>query len=255
MDYQNASQYSKRMVLENAVLTKSPEEIVILYQQLGEVECSARALGLACRFCGLAHVKALVENGANFTYTPPYLDSGYYSVYYWLSPLEMNDTLLQATFIKKVDECFKNVITVRGNNIKVLPMQQRAEIVKYLYEHREEVCLDAGELLFYAIISNNTQIIRVLKEYGVTFSKNRIINMSENGRGYEWFEFCNMLDKLGDKEYMEIVDTITKELDGKRLHYTNSIYWGNYNEYGKQYRLYKPEFFSLFLITSIKKDE
>ena len=50
MDYQNASQYSKRMVLENAVLTKSPEEIVILYQQLGEVECSARALGLACRF-------------------------------------------------------------------------------------------------------------------------------------------------------------------------------------------------------------
>lgn len=247
MDYQNASQYSKRMVLENTVLTKAPEEVVIVYQQLGEVECSARALGLACRFCGLAHVKALVENGANFTYTPPYLDSGYYSVYYWLSPLEMNGTLLHATFIKKVDECFKNVITARGNNIKVLPMQQRVEIVKYLYEHREEVCLDAGELLFYAIMSNSTQIIKVLKEYGVTFSKNRIINMSENGRGYEWFEFCNMLDKLGDKEYMEIVDTITKELDGKRLHYTNSIYWGNYNEYGKQYRLYKPEFFQFIL--------
>ena len=36
MDYQNASQYSKRMVLENTVLTKSPEEVVIVYQQLGE---------------------------------------------------------------------------------------------------------------------------------------------------------------------------------------------------------------------------
>ena len=52
MDYQNASQYSKRMVLENAVLTKSPEEIVILYQQLGEVESSARALRPGSRFCG-----------------------------------------------------------------------------------------------------------------------------------------------------------------------------------------------------------
>ena len=54
-------------------------------------------------------------------------------------------------------------------------------------------------------MSNSTQIIKVLKEYGVTFSKKRIINITENGRGYEWFEFCNMLDKLGDKEYMESV--------------------------------------------------
>lgn len=39
MNYQNTSQYDKKLVLEHAVLTKSPEEISILYKQLGEVEC------------------------------------------------------------------------------------------------------------------------------------------------------------------------------------------------------------------------
>lgn len=105
MNYQNTSQYDKKLVLEHAVLTKSPEEISILYKQLGEVECSARALGLACRFRGLAHVKALVENGANFNLIP-YSDGGYYMIYYWLSPLEMNGTLHKASFIRNGDQCF-----------------------------------------------------------------------------------------------------------------------------------------------------
>lgn len=247
MDYQNTSQYDKRLVLEHAALTKSPEEIAALYKQLGQVECSARALGLACRFRGLACVKALVENGANFTYIPYSDGSGYYSIFYWLSPLEMNGTLRKASFIKHVDECFKNIVTAGGKSLNVLPVEQRVEVVKYLYQCREQVCLDAGELLFYAIMSSSKRVVKVLKELGVTFSEQRIINITENGRKYEWYEFCNMLDTLGDKEYMEIVDSITKEIGGKPLHFTDSIYWGNFNHYNKQYRLYKPEFFQFIL--------
>ena len=246
MNYQNTSQYDKKLVLEHAVLTKSPEEISILYKQLGEVECSARALGLACRFRGLAHVKALVENGANFNLIP-YSDGGYYTIYYWLSPLEMNGTLHKASFIRNGDQCFTNLVTEGGKSLNVLPVEQRAEIVKYLYQCREEVCLDAGELLYYAIMSDSKRIIKVLQKLGVTLTERRIINITENGRSFEWYEFCNMLDTLGDQEYMLIVGSLSNEIGGKPFHFTDSIYWGNCNEYYKQYRLYKPKFFQFIL--------
>ena len=53
MDYTNTSQRDKRLVLENAVLNRSPEELSALYEQLGHVENSSRALGLEI---GRAHV-------------------------------------------------------------------------------------------------------------------------------------------------------------------------------------------------------
>ncbi|MDE6365543.1 MAG: leucine-rich repeat domain-containing protein [Lachnospiraceae bacterium] len=240
MDYQNTSQHDKRAVLEHAVLTKSPEEIATLYKQLGEVEGSARALGLACRFRGLACVKALVENGANFSYMP-YLDGSYYTVYYWLSPLEMNGTLRRASFIRHGDSCFTNHVTKEGKSLNVLPIEQRVEVVEYLYQCREQVCLDVGELLYYAIMSDSKRIINVLRNYGVKFSERRINNITENGRSYEWFEFCSMLETLGNKEYMQIVDSISKEIGGKPLHFTDLMYVISYK------KMYNPEFFQFIL--------
>lgn len=244
MDYQNTSQYDKKLVLEHAVLTKSPEEIAQIYKQLGRVESSSRALGLACRFRGLAHVKALVENGANFTFIP-YSDGGYYSIDYWLLPLEMNDTLRRASFVRNTDECFKNLVTEGGKSLDVLPVEQRIEIVVYLYQCREEVCLDVGELLYYAIMSDNRQITKVLKDFGVTLSEKRIKNITESGRGFEWSEFCGMMNTLDDKKCMEIVSSITKEMGGKLLHYTDQVYWDSYR--GKEFRFYQPEFFQFIL--------
>lgn len=248
MDYETISQREKRAVLENAVLTKSPEEISMLYRQLGQVENSARALGLACRFRGLEHVRALVEGGADFLYKRPEGEAGYFTIYYWLTPLEMNDTLRMAHFLDRRDECFKNAATVDDRRINVLSVEQRVEIVKYLYENREKVCLDAEEMLYYAIMSNSKRIIRLLKEFGVKFSEQRITAITEAGHSYEWGEFCNMLSgTLDDKRYLEVVGGIAEELGGKKIHYTDSIYWGNYNSYRKLFRLYKPEFFQFIL--------
>ena len=52
--------------LENAALFGTAQEIAELYKELGSVEVSAVALGYACRYRGPEHVKALVENGADF---------------------------------------------------------------------------------------------------------------------------------------------------------------------------------------------
>ncbi len=58
----------KIILLEKAVLNDLPEDVRALYKQLGEVDYSARALGLACRFRGVDMVKALIESGASFYY-------------------------------------------------------------------------------------------------------------------------------------------------------------------------------------------
>ena len=226
MDYTNTSQRDKRLVLENAVLNRSPEELSALYEQLGHVENSSRALGLACRFRGLTYVKALVEGGADFTYERPEGGS-YYNINYRLSLLEMNSALGAAFFMNRGDVCFQANVMGRKTNYPILPMEQRMEIVKYLYKHREAVVLDEGELLFYAIMSGSKQIVTFLKESGVTFSEKRITGITSDGRSWEWMEFSNMLEHLGDKEYIEAVSSIARETEGKKLHYTEAIYWGD----------------------------
>lgn len=243
-------------ILANAVLTKSPEEVAALYKKLTKterMENSCRALGLACRFCGLDHVKALVENGATFRYVRPEGQGGYFTIYYWLSPLEMTKALRTAYFING-DICFgSSPITVqdaRGVSLRtlnVLPIDRRVEIVRYLYEKREQIELDAGELLFYSIISGTTKITALLKELGAKFSEKRIAALTEGGRSFEWQEYCSMLDNLADEKYIDTIKSIIEEVGGKTLHYTESIYWGNYNPYRKQFRLYRPDFFKFIL--------
>ncbi len=60
------AEIEKVRALENATLFKTAAEVAELYKELGEVKVSACALGYACRYKGLGHVKALVENGASF---------------------------------------------------------------------------------------------------------------------------------------------------------------------------------------------
>lgn len=238
--------------LENMVLLDTPQELAALCKLLRKDENSCRALGLACRFRGLEYVKALVENGANFKYIRPEGQGGYFSIYYWLAPLEVNQALRSAYFINS-DPCFSSVIqltNVKGaavKTLKALPIEERAEIVKYLCENSERVQLDPGELLFYSIMSNSKKITEVLKNLGANFSEKRTTMLTESGRSFEWQEFCNMADNIGDDEYLEIMRNIIAEIGGKKLHYTDSIYWGNYNAYRNQFRLYKPEIFRFIL--------
>lgn len=233
----------KTNILEEAVFTKSPEELSALYRQLGQVENSGRALALACRFRGLEYVKVLVEGGANFTYIQHY-DSYYCETEYWLALLEVNNVLRMAWFIYNKDDCFSNNITRGGTTYTVLPITQRAEIVMYLYQYRDQICLDTGELLFYAIMSDSKKITKILKEFGAKFSEKRITGLTEDGRSYEWLEFSRMLDCLKCKEFLRVINDIFEEIDGKKLHYTDSIYWDiNY----KQFPLYKPDVFQFIL--------
>lgn len=246
MDYENTSQEEKSAILEQTVLTGSPEEIAMLYRQLGQVDNTARALGVACRFGGLECVRALVGGGADFIYHKR-ADEYLFARHYWLTPLEMNGAMRMSYLIDQRDDCFTNTVTAGGRRFNVLPIEQRVEIVKYLYENREKVRFDADEMLYYAIMSGSKRIFQFLKESGVKFSQQRIRALTEDGRSYEWLEFCHMLDSLGDGEYLGVLERIAGELGGRRLHFTDSVYWGNYDSCHKQFRLYKPDIFRFIL--------
>ena len=239
-------------ILAEAVLTKSPAEADERYKRFGYVENSCRALGLACRFRGLEMVKTLVENGATFRYVRPEGQGGYFTIYYWLSPLEMTKALRTAYFINS-DPCFGNSVSIHDaggvslRTLNVLPIEERAEIVKYLYENRERVGLDAGELLFYSIMSGSKKITDVLKQLGARFSEKRIAMLTESGRSFEWMEFCQMMDNLDDGVFIETIRDIVEGVGGKTLHFTESVYWSNYNPYRKQFRLFRPDIFKFIL--------
>lgn len=241
MCYENSSQENKKAMLEQAVLTRTPEELSAILRQLAPIEHTARALGLACRFRGLESVRVLVEGGADF------VNRDFTVTYYWLMVLEMNSALRRAYYIDRTDGCFTNTVTVKDRQFNVLPMEQRAAIVGYLYENREKVCLDAGELLYYAMMSGSKRIVRLLKEAGVKFTQQRIAELTENGRSYEWQEFCRMAGGLGDEAYLEALGSIVAELGGSRLHYTESVYWENCNRYREQFWLYNPDIFRFIL--------
>lgn len=240
-------------LLEAAVLTGTPEEAAAICKTLGEGENSCRALALACRYRGMEYVKALVESGATFKYTRPDVQGGYFTLFYWLAPLEMTEALRSGFFINRTDKCFDNSISltdVRSGTVKAyqtLPMERRVEIVRYLCENKERVLLDINELLFYSIISRSREITAVLKEVGAKFTEKRTTVLTEGGRSFEWQEYCYMMEYLSDEECFEVMRGIVAELNGKKLHFTDAIYWANYNPHRKVFRLFKPEFFRYIL--------
>lgn len=240
-------------LLEAAVLTGTPEEAAALCKKLEEGENSCRALALACRYLGLDYVKALVTSGATFKYTRLDVQGGYFTLFYWLAPLEMTDALRAGFFINRTDKCFDNSITltdVRSGDVKAyqtLPIEKRVEIVRYLCENKERVLLDIDELLYYSIMTRSDEITAVLKEFGAKFTEKRAKALSEGGRGFDWQEFVYMSERLSDEDYLPVMRGLLAELDGKKLNYTDTIYWANYNVLHDRTRLFKPEFFRFIL--------
>lgn len=68
MNYADLKQWEKIEKLEMGVMQDAPAKVAEAFEQMGEVDFTARALGLACRYRGLEMVKVLVERGASFSF-------------------------------------------------------------------------------------------------------------------------------------------------------------------------------------------
>ena len=248
------AQPDKSHYLEDMVLLKTPAEVTEILKALGEINKTAYALGLACRFRGLEHVKALVEGGASFKYVnmDGYVYGSTWNYNYSLGLLNMRSAVNVSMYVERRSLIFYDTAKIpdrKGGevDIKLIPIEERVKIARYLCENCESTFFDPNELLFYSIISDTREITEVLKEYGAKFTEQRITALTENGRSNYWMDLCYMMMSIKTEKFIPILSQVAERLGGKPLHYTDMIYFDNYNSYRKVYRFFDPEIFKFIL--------
>jgi len=222
--------------LEEAVVNMQPDEIRALYKKLGNVEFSAKALGLACRFRGVETVRALCECGASFDIPQNEDAEALYHVYSGMKYANYRSDfslyLLNITKQIKGACCCKGLKLAKqieradGKKLGLLPDAERAAVLGYLCENREKLSFDPSELLYYAIFVRDGFIISELERLGVKISETRA-NVIKNGGLYTdpyWYEWCSMTDKLADADYIPVMSAVSEALGGAKFRCTNKIF-------------------------------
>lgn len=231
------TQEERAKILQQAVLNNSVEEIEERYDKLGDVEMSAPALGLACRFRGVDVVRALVEKGATFDFPSTeeietkyhcYVGQKYanYRTNYSLYLLKIFRGGLKGACSLKGMKFAQSAKREKGKPLQFLADDERIAVLEFLIEYREKISFQPEEMLFYAIFAGDTAIYEALKKRGVTLAEIRVRAMTEGGMagdGY-WYEFGALTGKLPDETYIQVMDQLASELGQTPFYYTEKMY-------------------------------
>lgn len=228
--------------LEYAVLNSSPDEIARVYSEVGKVELSARALGIACRYRGVECVKALVEGGASFSViTDDYMVQTY-GIYGEDYPVMLLENFPDKGIDVFVDspKIYKSIRRANGTKLLPLPFEKRAETVRYLCEHREETAFKSGDLLYYAILSKDEQMTAELKNLGVQLTGYRRKVLTDTGISDDHRIWTSLLKWLSAADFVPVLTRLSEEV-GEKFHNTKEIYKAVSN------KLYYPDNLRFYL--------
>ena len=218
-------QQKKSKALEYAAVNGTPEEISGVCAESGQVEFSARALGLACRYRGVEHVRAFVEGGASFrAELTNYLVQTHYSFGEDYSTLLLDIKLEKDIPYFNISRLFEGYIQGDDKVFGFLPLEKRLEILDYLMENSAEAGFDPGELLFYAIMLGDKKMTAELEKRGAVFSEYRKKMLTDKGERKDMYVWTGLLERLSEEEFKPVLSQITERLDGVKLHSTNGIY-------------------------------
>lgn len=241
------TEQDKVTALENAVINNTAEETAGIYQKLGQVEFTARALGLACRFRGLDMVKALVENGAAFDFAnTEYIEQNYncyagdvniehkkfHITNFSLMVMTFNTKALSGSYTVKGINMRKSFTAANRKKLPLLPSEERIEITKYLYENRNRTAFDPSELLYYAIFTNDDDTVKTLKALGVRLSESRIKMLTESANSDGWTQYCSITRKMTADEMFYALSRLSEEIgENKVLNYTEVLFEKNKDKF------------------------
>ena len=122
------SELKKVQLLEEAILKNSPDEVEALFKEHKVFEFTARALGLACRFCGAEMVNLLLQNKASFKYEETTAFVKKYDCKIKLS----NQNSIQRQYELWVLPGTK----VEGYNYSIISDEERTEVLRVLEENK-----------------------------------------------------------------------------------------------------------------------
>ena len=229
--------------LLNAVLFKTPGEAGSIMRE-GGIAYTGRALGAACRLRGLDMVKALVENGARFTYDYVsyqtymyfdfddgyrYIDSGgFYGFGYpmMLRGIKFKYEVYDSGIRTWTEQSPKDDMLVNG---EPLPAPEMIRSLEYIYDNAERVMFAPEWLLYYAIVFGDDDIYTALKKLGAS-GLPKWVNM--NGKyGNERDIFRTAFQRYPLNKVGVMLERLEKELDGKRLGFDDLLYENRFSQF------------------------
>lgn len=230
--------------LEMSVIQDPPAEVDKIFRELGKVEFTARALGLACRYRGLDMVKVLVENGAILSFDPMEIKPAFRrSRLVWLDWLygDENYSLGLLSAVARRETYELNNIGKSHCGINLVPSDERLQTLDYLLKNADKIGFKADEILFYAYLADEREMIDFLKSKGVRASERLLKIITEGANNDDWLNYCFLTGKLTDGEFLRVMGAIIEECGGRKLHFTEKLW-----EYNKS-RFEKPEFLKFLL--------
>lgn len=230
------AQEEKAARLQQAVINSSALEISKVYEELGYVEMSAPALGLACRFRGLEVVRALVQRGATFDFPSTEEIEEAYNCY--VGKKHANYRTNYSMYLLKAFGKDLKILCLTGMTMEqsanredkeplsFLSDEERVDVLGYLMENREKIAFQPEELLYYAIFMRDTVIEKYLREQGVKISETRvkIITDGATATNSYWFEYVLLTERVADEDYLDVMQQLFSDFDGRLFHFTDNIY-------------------------------
>ena len=254
------SEKKKTEVLESAVLRNDIAELEKVLSDYAPFEFIARALGFACRYCGIEMVKMLVSHGADFSTEGTEFLSGKYGTNTHTSSdaagghgfLADYSLLLVINNLK--DDRRVGIIT-RGlskefddvffENKSIIDENDRLQILEFLIESNLLSAIQTESLLYHAIANGSKQIASFLTNQGITITEQDTSNVWDstyrneledphrryydaliNGvSNYERTEFVRYLSEAGDHA-LYIIDSLIGLFakNNEKLKITKNVY-------------------------------
>ena len=113
-----------------------------------------------------------------------------------------------------------------GSLLTFLPDGERADVLKYLLDNREKITFHPEELLYYAIFYRDTVLVNELKRQQVRIPEKRVAVIADGAFSPNryWDEYIDLTRQLTGGDYLEVMQQLALELDGKLFRYTEGIF-------------------------------
>lgn len=239
--------------LAKKILWGTPQEAGELCKDVAKEKNTDKELALACRYRGLDYVKALVENGASFRH------GGIKGkpIKYRLALLTGNEWLGSAAGmefkVRMNDIIFRESVTLLKpvemslSEFKLLPQEQRLEILKYLAENCERVSLEPSELLLYSVLFNEKEMTAVLKDLGASFTEQAVALLTDGKDISGWNDCGNLLFNHGISDFLAVLQNLSREVGGKKIRFTSTMIHGCNRLFGEGFINLSPDEFRILV--------
>ena len=199
------SELKKVQLLEEAILENDLELVQALFDEYQKFEFTARALGLACRFCGAEMVSLLAKNNATFSFEASGQLVKKYDCRFNLSG---QTGINRPYYLWTLPD-----YSVDGYSKAIISDDQRAAVIATL---KSDNLGNLEEVLYYAILFDDTASIAALEEVGIKDLSEFRTSMVSGNMGY-------LRDFIWTSLRSEFQETLRNEKNGKLYSILNNF--------------------------------